>query len=136
MRDRSLTPFFPLPREERSGTRRPFETEPGRARLRSVPARQLEGKVVGEGRYLLLRKTGHDDECVHFSARDLVGGLEVEVDLVVDGDAQQGYRIGPLRLSEKRPALPDLLPTRDTGIVRRITPARGIWRVLRRGRRG
>ena len=48
MRDRSLTPFFPLDRGQKAASKE--HNPPG------VSARLLEGKVVANGRYLLLQR--------------------------------------------------------------------------------
>lgn len=115
MRDRSRTPFFPLPRGSETplrrlrtplGTRTPLERP--RPALRRLPARALEGKVVGDGRFLLLRKVAHDGQGVRFLARDLYAGLEIELELHPDPESQGGFAIGRSDLTPQR-GLPNLL---------------------------
>lgn len=125
MRDRLLTPFIRLPWGEDPPGAAP------RSLLRSHPARALEGRVVDDGRYLLLRKLGHDRDAVLFSAQDMLSGLLVEVAVAVETDPLGRYRIGSTRLDETPPSLPNLL-----GIAERQAAAVAEETVRRENRPG
>jgi hypothetical protein len=101
MRDRILTPGFPLPggaEASASGAESP---------ARELPARELEGRAICNGRYLLRRKTGHSRTTVRFAAHDIVSDSAVAVDLHPDESERTGYRLGRTGVDDER-ALPDL----------------------------
>ncbi|MBW2734121.1 MAG: hypothetical protein JRH20_17165 [Deltaproteobacteria bacterium] len=102
MRNRTLTPYFRLPADERTP---PVEPRVPRRVLRS--ARSLEGRAISRGRYLLLQLLCHTRNTATFSARDQHSGLELEVEVAFDTDTPRGYRVLSTTLPE-RPSLPNL----------------------------
>ena len=129
MRDRSSTPFFPLCWGEEAPTSERQSPAGSRA------ARDLEGTLVGDGRFLLLRKKGHEAGWVRFAARDLLGGIEVDVEIAPDPADPSGFRLGRARLVTREFCLPDLY---DPPITRELVcpapvsqPVRSLWRALR-----
>ena len=120
MRDRNLTPFFPLPRGFEASSRE--EDTPSDA----ISARSLEGQVVGNGRFLLLRKTRHTHDTASFVAKDLLGGIDVELE--VHRDEITGYRVGrsDATRTDQTP-LPDFWrePSRRMELA---APTDGVWR--------
>jgi hypothetical protein len=143
MRNRIPTPFFPLPKTEPThpSAGATVSAPPGSRgglgparKAGPTPARQLEGRVIDNGRYLLLRKLEHTPQAVRYAARDLVGGLEVELLLQPEHNAR-GYRITTRALSQqtRRPELPDLCNREQTvETVLPPSPKRGpIGRLLR-----
>lgn len=103
MRNRMLTPFFPLPWGELStdsGEQSPHQ--------RHVAARELVGRIVGNGRYVIRRKTGHSQESVSFAAHDLMAGIEIQLELLPDEKQQQGFRLGRSDALQPKRDLPNL----------------------------
>lgn len=94
MRERLLTPFFPLPDGDGVGT--------------ITPARELLGRTVCNGRFLLRGKSGHSRTTVRYHAHDLVSGLEVDLDLHPDAGEDAGYRLGRSAPPQNVHDLPDL----------------------------
>lgn len=132
MRDRIPTPFVPLSGDDETpqrGQQSPGAVasgaRPGAARgpLRPLRTSDLRGRTVGDGRYLLLRKLGHDRRSVRWLARDsFAAGIEVEIELMADPSACRGYRIGSATLPARRD-LPNLLnPPITTEVL--LPPAR------------
>ncbi len=103
-RDRKATPFFPAPWGQAStmaGNQTPIYKE--------VPARELVGQLVGNGRYLIQSKAEHSIESVSYTAHDLVGGIEVKLDLHPDRNENAGFRIGRTEVTTPRQSnLPNL----------------------------
>ena len=98
MRDRLATPFFPLCLRGLESSARELET-PG------VSARRLEGQIIGNGRFLLIEKTGHTATSARSLAKDRLGGIDVEIEL--HRDERRGIRVGRHDTSEHK-ALPAL----------------------------
>lgn len=123
MRDRILTPFFPLCCG--LATTEAGVESPGR------PGRSLEGCLVDNGRYLLRRKTGHSRTTVRYAAHDLVGGIELDLYLHPDPEAAEGYRLGRTGVVERRD-LPDLCAERFDQTGPRLpalsSPEEGVFR--------
>lgn len=103
MRDRLGTPFFPVPRGKVSSGLGP-QSPPGR----TIPARALEGQVVGNGRYVLRQKTSHRADAVRFAAHDLVGEIDVTLDLHPDVQEDSGFRLGQPEAVGPQGDLPNL----------------------------
>jgi hypothetical protein len=121
MRDRSLTPFFPL---HLLGLEPPADS-PG------ISARSLEGHVVGNGRFLLMEKTDHTEDSARFVAKDMVGGIDVELE--VHRCDERGFRVGASTTTPKSRELD--LWTRDveeTGEIVIPKPANRVRRALKR----
>jgi hypothetical protein len=132
MRDRLATPFFPLSIRGLESSARELQT-PG------VSARHLEGQIIGNGRFLLIEKTGHTATSARYLAKDMHGGIDVEIE--VHRDERKGFRVGRHDTSEHK-ALPDLcraaqnleLPAASGAPPQRSLLARA-WRALRPRRR-
>jgi len=97
MRDRILTPFFPLQRGSET---------PGVEPSVPVSARDLEGQLVDNGRLLLMHKTTHTERSARFVAKDLMGSIDVEVE--IHPDETSGIRVGRRDATNEWPTLPDL----------------------------
>ncbi|MCB9557258.1 MAG: hypothetical protein H6707_14210 [Deltaproteobacteria bacterium] len=91
MRERVLTPFFSLSAIESAE----HETD-------ELSAREFEGKIVGGGRFLLLRKLSHTSDAARFLAKDMHGGLDVELELRC---ADNGYQLGNPDACPKNPSV-------------------------------
>ncbi|MCA9666176.1 MAG: hypothetical protein KC503_11335 [Myxococcales bacterium] len=76
-----------------------------------VSARALEGRVVGNGRYLLLRKVEHTESSACFRAKDMVGGIDVDIEVL--RDEERGFRLGRSDVTPRPYVLPDLLEDDD-----------------------
>jgi hypothetical protein len=63
---------------------------------------------VGNGRYLLRQKTGHSTESVCYAAHDLVGGIDVTVELHPDVEEDAGFRLGHSDTVTEQRGLPNL----------------------------
>jgi hypothetical protein len=133
MRDRLRTPFFPVPWGNRS-TVRGAQSPPGR----TVPARAMVGRVVGDGRYLLREKTGHSVGTVSYSAHDMVGEINVALDLHPDVQQELGYRMSRTVAVGPQEGLPNLYRmefTADIDLERAAENTKGfalrVWRALR-----
>jgi hypothetical protein len=53
----------------------------------------MVGSVVGNGRYVLRQKTAHNASAVSYAAHDLVGGIDVTLDLHPDVQEDSGFRL-------------------------------------------
>lgn len=128
MRDRVATPFFPLSLRGLQSSVRELES-PG------VSARRLEGQIIANGRFLLLEKTGHTEDSARYLAKDMLGGIDVEIE--VHRDERKGIRVGRHDTSEHQ-ALPDLWRGSQEHLAPppALRPRRGLlsraWRSLRR----
>jgi hypothetical protein len=85
MLKRVLTPFFVLPLG--------VKTPPQDGQQTSSPAQALIGMIVGNGRYLLRQKISHTVDRVQFTAIDMVGNIEVGIELAPDTGGPSGYQI-------------------------------------------
>jgi hypothetical protein len=129
MRDRLRTPFFPVPWGNGS-TVRGVQSPPGR----TVPARAMVGRVVGDGRYLLREKTGHSVSAVSYAAHDMVGEIDVSVDLHPDVQQEAGYRLSRSAVLARQ-GLPNLYGVESTAVDLVPDSSKGfalrVWRALR-----
>ncbi len=106
MRERILTPGFPIPRGDEASER--GEESPAAGAAATLPARALEGQAICNGRYLLRRKTGHSRTTVRFVAHDLHAEVDVDLDLHPDEEEDTGFRLGQARVDDTPPSLPQL----------------------------
>jgi hypothetical protein len=104
VRERILTPGFPLPRGDEA-TERGGES-PAAGAAETLPARALEGRAICNGRYLLRRKSGHSRTTVRFVAHDLHAEVDVDLDLHPDQAEDAGFRLGEARVDDTPPSLP------------------------------
>jgi hypothetical protein len=75
-----------------------------------VEGRALVGRVVGD-RFLLREKTGHSTESVCYSAHDMLGNINVSLEVYPDGTAATGYRLGVPDATAEVDPLPNLYKT-------------------------
>ena len=98
----------------------------------------MVGRIVGDGRYLLREKTGHSVSTVSYAAHDMIGEIDVALDLHPDVQQELGYRLSrPVALGPQE-GLPNLLSmefTADLNINRATDNTKGfalrVWRALR-----
>jgi hypothetical protein len=98
-----LTPFFPIPWGELStdsGVQSPLQ--------RQIAARDLVGRIVGNGRYVIRRKTGHSQESVSYAVHDMMAGIEIQLELHPDEQQRQGFRLGRSDALQSKRDLPNL----------------------------
>ena len=65
------------------------------------------GQVVG-GRFLLREKTSHSPGAVQFAAHDMMGGIDVDLEVFPDGAVATGYRLGVHQAEANPRDLPNL----------------------------
>jgi len=70
---------------------------------------------VGNGRYVLRQKTSHRVGAVSFAAHDLVGEIDVTLDLHPDVQEDAGYRLGQPVAVGPAGNLPNLYAVEFTG---------------------
>ena len=68
----------------------------------------MVGRVVENGRYLLLEKTGHSPTCVRYTAHDMIAAIPVDLELHLDHQEEQGFRVGSCHDDLAQTHLPDL----------------------------
>lgn len=94
----------------------------------------MVGRVVGDGRYLLREKTGHSVSTVSYAAHDMVGEIDVAVDLHPDVQQEVGYRLSRSAVLAPQ-GLPNLYGVETTAVDLVPDSSKGfalrVWRALR-----
>lgn len=95
----------------------------------------MVGRVVGNGRYLLRQKTGHSTESVSYAAHDMVGGIDVMVELHPDVEEDAGFRLGQSEAVDEQQGLPNLCSNKEVEATTKPIADRSVvirvWRALR-----